>query len=79
MKTYTNKAYDKLVDKWNNLGGNIDIIEDGSLASVGLAIFTKKGYKSIVIKEVYLNDWSSCLGVTQYKKLPKKYNKLISV
>lgn len=77
MKTYTNKAVDILIDHWQNeLCGKVNIVIEGCLASVGLAVLTKEGYKTIIIKEVYLNEWSSAQSVRKYNRIPAKYKNI---
>lgn len=41
-------------------------------------IFDGEGkFYSFVIKEKYLNEWSSCMTIRRYKRLPKKYKKIM--
>lgn len=75
MKTYTVEAVEKLMKYYLKLGGEVNTIKDGSLTSYGLAVMTAKGKKFCIVREVYLNEWSSGLSVKFYNKLPKKYNK----
>lgn len=73
MKTYTETAVQKAIDTYIKRGGAIDIIEEGCLLSFSLAILHAPNLKYIVIKEQYLNEWSSAYVAKQYNKLPKKY------
>jgi len=42
-----------------------------------LILYNGKGRKSIIIEEVYLNEWSSAHKIRMYNDLPKKYENLI--
>ncbi len=55
MTLYTNEAVDKIIQRYQDKGGELEVIEEGSLASYGLAICSGSGLKFCVIKEVYLN------------------------
>lgn len=77
MKIYTNSAVDFTVDRYIARGGEIAIIEEGCLASYGLAILWGEGLKTCIIKEKYLNAWSSGSVMKFYNKIPKKYDKML--
>lgn len=76
MKLYKVSYVDKLIDKYYELNGDVYIIDEGCLA-YGLVICKAEGKKSCVIKEVYINSWSSGQSVRFYNKLPKKYEDMI--
>jgi hypothetical protein len=80
MKTYTRQAVLKTIDKYiNELDGELHIIDENSvLLDFRLAVLTAPKYRSIVIQNQYLNEWSSAYTVRQYKKLPNKYKDAIS-
>jgi hypothetical protein len=78
MTTYTNEAVDKVTDKYLSQGGEVAIIEDAVLACYGLAICYGEGLKYCVIKERYLNGWSSGNTMQFFNKLPKKYATLLN-
>jgi len=73
MKLYTNNAVDKIVQQYIDKGGEIEVKKEGCLASYGLAICSGNGLKFCVIKEKYLNEWSSGNTIQLFNKLPKKY------
>ena len=79
MKLYTNTAIDNFVENYLNRAKNSElyVLEDGSLASYGLAILTSDNYRTIIFKEHYINCWSSATSVRFYKTTPKKYLKMI--
>ncbi len=73
QKLFTHSQLQTLIDK----GYTYHLIKEGVLID-NLAIYTKKGYKSIVAKSVYLNEWSSAYAIRKYNKLPLKYQKMIN-
>ena len=72
MKIYSLDACEKVMQKYIELGGEVNTIEDGTLG-LGTVVLTAKNYKTIVIKEVFLNEWSSGHTIRQYRTTPKKY------
>ncbi len=78
MQLYTNTAGDNLVKKYIDKGGEVITIEEGCLLGYGLAILRAEGFQTTIIKEKYLNAWSSAYTKRSYNKLPKKYLKYIN-
>lgn len=76
MTLYSYKAVEELMDKYAEKGGEIYIINEGSLA-YGLVIMTGDGLKTTICKEVYLNEWSSGQSIRMYNKMPKKYAEIL--
>jgi len=72
MKIYTLNACEKVMQKYIDLGGDVETIKEGVLG-LGTVVLTAENYKTVVIKEIFLNEWSSGHTVRQYKKTPKKY------
>jgi len=72
---FSSSEISKLINQYLNLGGYITEIEEGSLGH-GNLIISAPGYKHVVVKEIYLNEWSSAHTVRFYNKLPKKYENL---
>jgi len=72
MKTFSLSYCEKLIELYNLNGGKCTTIEEGSL---GLGKILLKGYnlKTVIIKEIYLNEWSSTHTIRKYNKTPKKY------
>ena len=77
MKNYTLTQTQKLIDNYLSKDGEIYIIDEGSLV-YGLAIATAPNCKSAVIKEVFVNEWTSLQSIRLYNELPKKYQELIN-
>lgn len=65
-----------MIDRYLDRGGYVYTIE-GSLNDN--YIIGADGYKTIVIKEIYLNEWSSCNVIRRYNKCPKKYERVIQL
>jgi hypothetical protein len=72
MKIYELKTVENLITQYMKKGGHIDEIEEGVLG-FGTIILSASGYKYAIVKEVYLNSWSSGHTIKFYNKLPKKY------
>ena len=75
MKAYTLKAIEELIQRYLNFGGEVDTLEEGILGLGTVLLYGAPGKKVIVIKEVYLNSWSSGHTVRMYNKMPNKYEK----
>jgi hypothetical protein len=72
MNYYSLSACENLIKKYLDLGGTVETIEDGVLG-LGTVVCYATGKKTAIIKEVYINDWSSAHTVRMYNKTPKKY------
>lgn len=70
------KAVEDLIQKYVDLGGTVEEVIPGTLG-YGLTLLYGYGLKSIVIREVYLNEWSSAHTVRMYKKMPKEYERML--
>lgn len=77
MKLYTSEAVEKLAEQYRARGGVITKLADSVLLEYGLAIFQATGAKSAVVRDVFLNEWSSAYAVRSYNVLPKKYQKML--
>ena len=77
MKLYSNTAVEKLANKYIEKGGFINKITDSVLLEYGLAIFSGDNLISCIVKDVYINEWSSAYSVKFYNKLPKKYQLIL--
>lgn len=76
MKLYTSGAVQQLADYYVENGGEVFEVEEGTLGW-GLTLMVRDGWKSAVVRETYVNEWSSAHTVRMYERLPKKYQKLI--
>ena len=78
MKLYDLTTCEKLIDTYiNKYQGELHQIQEGTLGLGKLILYNGNGRKSIIIKEVYLNEWSSAHKIRMYNNLPKKYETLI--
>ena len=77
MTLYSSEAVENLAKRYVEKNGDIHVIDEGSLLEYGLAIFTGENLKTAIIKERYLNEWSSAYTVKMYNKIPWKYEKMI--
>ncbi len=75
-KLYTSDAVQALADRYLEKGGEVFEVEEGTLGW-GLTIMWGEGLKTAVVKEVYLNEWSSAHTVRLYNRCPKKYEQMV--
>ena len=75
-KLYSLSECEKLINKYVERGGEVYTIEEGCLG-LGIMVLTGHNLKTTIIKEVYLNEWSSAHKVRMYNKCPKKYQEII--
>ncbi len=79
MKNYSLKSCEDLITKYvNQYNGECLEIEEGCLGLGTILLHSAEGKKSILIKEVFINAWSSGHTIKMYNKLPKKYTQLIN-
>ena len=75
---YTFTKAEKIINKFSEFEeAEIVQINEGCLG-VGDWILTAKGKKTVIIKEVFINSWSSGQSITIYNKTPKKYEKYLN-
>lgn len=77
MAYYTQEAVDNLFNSYEKCDNFMAYQIDGGL--LDNYILMADGYKTAIIKEEYLNDWSSCYNIRMYNKTPKKYEKVIEL
>ena len=77
MNTYNLEVVEKLISTYLKLGGEMIEIEEGVLGLGKILLHSAPKKCSIIIKEVFLNEWSSTHTIRQYQKTPKKYQKFI--
>ena len=76
MTIYSYKAADNLIDRYNDRGGDA-LVFPGCLCDN--YILYGDGLKTTVIKEVYINEYSSGVSIRMYNKTPAKYQKIIDI
>ena len=77
MRIYSNTAGENIIKKYIDKGGELQVFEEGCLLCYGLAICSGEGLKFCILKEKYLNSWSSAYTIQLFNRLPKKYQKLV--
>ncbi len=75
MKYYTSKQVSELLDKLNSYEPEIYEFP-GSLLNNYLILPTEKT-KGFIIKEIYLNEWSSTYNIRAFTKISKRIEKII--
>lgn len=76
LYSITNEQIAKMIDRYIGYGGEVYTIY-GSLNDN--YILVADGYKTTIIKELYLNEWSSCNVIKRYNKCPKKYARVMEL
>ena len=78
MGNYSLKSCEKLINKYVvDYNGIATTLDEGVLGLGTVILHNAKGKKTIIIKEFYINAWSSGHTIRKYNKIPKKYLKLI--
>jgi len=67
MKLYSSTAVSDLIDRYLEAGGDVETISEGVLGH-GHIVLTGPGLKRAVIKERYINAWSSGHSVRMYNR-----------
>jgi len=74
MNLYSLKDCEELITRYiTKRGGQCTVLEEGVLGLGFLILHDGQNAKTILIKEVYLNEWSSAHTIRMYNKIPKKY------
>lgn len=74
---YTQTAVDNLINRFSECENFELYTIPGSL--LDNHIITAKGKKTAIIREKYLNEWSSAYTIILYNKTPKKYQNIIDL
>jgi hypothetical protein len=73
---YTSGAIQELADYYIDNGGEVFEVVEGTLGW-GTTVMVRDGWKSAVVQEVYVNEWSSAHKVRMYIRLPNKYQTML--
>lgn len=77
MRTFSLKYVEDIIDRYvNEYEGEVLQIEEGGVGLGTLLLHSGVGAKTILITEVYLNEWSSTHKMRMYNEIPKKYKRL---
>ena len=80
QKFYTLKAVENLIQRYLENGGSMEELKPGSIGyGVTILYDAAENLKTFIIKEVYLNEWSSGHTVIGYNRMPKKYRTLLNL
>ena len=72
MKQYSLKSVENLIQQYVDKGGDVITISEGVLG-YGTTMLVCQGYKTAIIKEQFLNEWSSTHTIRMHNVMPKKY------
>ena len=75
-KTYTLNACEELMSRYIDADGYAITVEEGCLG-LGTVVCFGENLKTAIIKEFYINPWSSGHTVRFYNKMPKKYEDMV--
>ena len=75
MQLYSQDAVNNLIEKFEKRENFQLYIISGSL--LDNYILTADNTKTAIIKEEFLNEWSSAYTIILYNKTPKKYQQII--
>jgi hypothetical protein len=74
---YNYKEVDKLLQRYLSIENSNVVQTSESVLGCGNWICTAPNKKTAIIKEVFVNSWTSTHKITLYNKTPKKYLNLI--
>ena len=74
---YTLESCNNLMQKYYDKGGNCVTVCEGGLG-LGTVVCYGDNLKTSIIQEHFVNSWSSVHTIRMYKRMPKKYEKLVS-
>lgn len=77
-KSYCLEAVESLMQRYFEHGGSMEELKPGSLG-YGLTILydPAENLKTFVIREIYMNEWSSRHTIRGYNKMPGKYRTML--
>ena len=75
---YTSTSVDKLIADYTEAGGQVLQMREGTLGCGDVLLYDEAGkLYTFVIREVYINEWSSGHTVRKYRKIPAKYQAIV--
>lgn len=78
QKRYSWRDVDNLIKRYTDEGGQAIQLSEGVLQSGNWVLYDPEcRLCAFVIKEVYVNGWTSTQTIRRYNKLPKKYEMLV--
>ena len=76
MTYYDLEVCEDIIRQYAERDGIVITLEEGGIG-LGTVICYGGSFKTTIIREVYLNEWSSAHTIRMYNKMPKKYEKWI--
>ena len=78
MNLYSCEAVSDLLCRYTDAGGEMYEMREGVLGHGDLLLYHPTGeLKTIIIREKYINEWSSGHTVRAYNQMPAKYRKIL--
>lgn len=78
MNLYSCEAVNDLICRYTDKGGEMYEMREGVLGHGDLLLYDFSGHlKTIVIREIALNEWSSAHTIRAYNEMPAKYLKIL--
>lgn len=78
MTLYSCSQVSDLIESYINKGGCMYEISEGTLGYGEIILYDNNNkLKTVIIKERYINEWSSGHSIRMYQKTPKKYQKIL--
>lgn len=77
MALYSYRECEKLINHLEDLNYWCCQVWDGCLGIGDWICWKDNSHYTYIIKEVYLNEWSSAQTIRRYRRLPKKYAKAL--
>lgn len=75
---YTSTSVDELIAKYTEAGGQVLQMREGTLGCGDVLLYDETGkLYTFVIREVYINEWSSGHTIRKYRKIPAKYQAMV--
>lgn len=77
MREISYNTFNNLIEQYQKQNNFEQFTIEGCL--LDNYILTADKCKTTIVREKYLNEWSSCYEIIMYNKTPKKYQKIIDL
>lgn len=75
---YTIRAAEDLIRRYKEKGGQMLQMQEGTLGVGDVLLYDLAGNLTcFVIREVYVNEWTSAQTIRGYNRIPEKYRRMI--
>ena len=75
-KLYTCSAVSELIEQYEKINGTCYTLEEGTLG-YGLMVCAKRGYKTAIVTEKYINSQTCAHSIRLYEECPEKYARAV--